>query len=101
MKFQVITRGNRQLTRSAYESIDKTSTHRTSVGAARALLNASHRAKTLQENFGRWGSFTLSVNGVELYEQDAHDLHAVIWNAEGDRSWFNPANKIAAFIEAL
>ena len=101
MKIEVIVTGNRSLYRSIYESIDRITTHRTATGAARSILKVERDAKDWERSCGRWGSYTLRINGRKLDCDDWSFLHGHVEDAISERRWSDPTRAIAKAIEGL
>lgn len=100
MKIEVIVTGNRSLYRSIYESIDRTTTHRTATGAARAILKVERDSAHWARSCGHWGSYTIAVNGIKLDRDEEAGLAGIVAWALDDR-YSDPVKKIASWIEEL
>lgn len=101
MKIDVIVTGNRSLYRSIYESIDRTTHHRTATGAARAILKVESDAKNWARSYGHWGSYTIEIDGKPISSHDDAGLFATIYGAIRDRTWTCPVRAIAREIEDI
>ena len=101
MQIAIIVTGNRSLYRSVYESIDRTTHHRTATGAARALLKVERDAKDWARACGEWGSYTLEIDGTALSQDERWELYSAVDSAVSDRGWTDPVSSIAQAIERL
>lgn len=98
MQYQVVVTGNRSLYRSIYESIDRTTTHRTATGAARSLLKVERDSKDWAKACGRWGGYNLHINGKAL---DPGDIYFAVERAVDNRNWTDPVTALAKSISEL
>lgn len=101
MDIEVIVTGNRALYRSLYESIDRTTKHKTATGAARAIMKVETDAKIWRTTCGQWGSYTIAINGKPVNEYNDSYLSLVVEDAIADRKWSDPISTIAKAIERI
>lgn len=98
-KIEVIVTGNRNLYRSIYQSIDRTTCHRKATGAARSVLKVECDAKVWSRTCGNWGSYTLAIDGVVLSSDDHNEFMFAVEHALDNDD--DPVRRIACAIEAL
>jgi hypothetical protein len=101
MQIEVVVTGNRSLYRSIYESIDRTTLHRTATGAARSIMKVEADAKSWARSCGKWGSYTIHIDGIEITRDEDAYLMAAVDGAIADRRWADPVQAIAKAIESM